>query len=147
MNAWKSLRAITLTVLPGDTTSYIMNDSLNFDWIQPNFIAKWVLYSIIRVENLMQIKTGEGCLWCCKEEYKEIQATFRIIYIFGTTGLIPFRFDSYSWMSMVRRIPYEWVRYNLFISHINKLKLVSFVSSSYIIWCKSSNKLRWLTSV
>ena len=38
-----------------------MNNSLNFNEIQPNFNIKWALYSIIDGANLEEFEVGEGC--------------------------------------------------------------------------------------
>ena len=46
-----------------------MNNLLKFIEIQPNFNAKWALYSIIYGANLAEFKVGEGCFnECCKEK-------------------------------------------------------------------------------
>ena len=58
--------------------STIVNNSLNFIEIQPNFNAKWGLYSIIYGANLAEFEVGEGYLSVAK---KKIQMTFGTSYL------------------------------------------------------------------
>ena len=68
MNAWKSFSLIALPVLPGGITKDFQN-FYQLLWItlsilieiQPNFNAKWALYSIIDGANLVEFEVGEGC--------------------------------------------------------------------------------------
>ena len=62
----KSFILIALPILPVgvmkdfQNLSTIINNSI-FIEIQPNFNAKWALYSIIDGTNLVEFEVGEGC--------------------------------------------------------------------------------------
>ena len=65
--------------------------------MQPNFNAKWTLYSVIDSSNLTECELGKGYrLMSAAAKKKKNTKKFRRLLelpISGTTGLIPFKFD------------------------------------------------------